>query len=128
MIVVAAAGNSGNGEPTYPAAYPFVVSVAATDDVDQLYPWSTHGSWVTLAAPGCSHDDRARRRLRRLLRHVCRGARSSPGLAALGYEAGAPSEAELEAALERTAKPLPGAVGSGRVDALQLVTAVRPVS
>ena len=119
-IIVAAAGNSGSGEPTYPAAYPFVVSVAATDDADQLYPWSAHGSWVTLSAPGCTMTTA----LGGGSASFCGTSAAAPlvsGLAALGYEAGAPSEAELEAALERTAKPLPGAVGSGRVDALALV-------
>jgi thermitase len=121
VLVVAAAGNSGSGDATYPAAYPFVVSVAATDDADQLYPWSTHGSWVTLAAPGCTVTTT----LGGGFGSFCGTSAAAPvvaGLAALGYAAGAPSEADLEAALERTAKPLPGAVGSGRVDALQLVS------
>ena len=120
-IVIAAAGNSGTGDETYPAAYPFVVSVAATDDADQLYPWSTHGSWVTLAAPGCTLTTA----LGGGFASFCGTSAAAPlvaGLAALGYEAGAPSETALEAALERTAKPLPGSVGSGRVDALQLVS------
>ena len=64
VLVVAAAGNNGSGDATYPAAYPFVVSVAATDDADQLYPWSSRGSWVTLAAPGCSLTTAARRWVR----------------------------------------------------------------
>jgi subtilisin family serine protease len=52
-IVVAAAGNTGNDVPQYPAAYPGVVAVAGTDDQDELYFWSSRGSWVQLAAPGC---------------------------------------------------------------------------
>jgi subtilisin family serine protease len=121
VMVVAAAGNAGNGDATYPASYPFVVSVAATDDSDQLYPWSTHGTWVTLAAPGCTMTTA----LGGGFAAFCGTSAAAPlvaGLAALGYEAGAPSEADLEAALERSAKPLPGEVGSGRVDALQLVS------
>ena len=124
-IVVAAAGNNGSGEATYPASYPFVVSVAATDDADQLYPWSSHGSWVTLAAPGCSLTTA----LGGGFATFCGTSAAAPlvaGLAALGYQAGALSEAALEATLERTAKPLPGAVGSGRVDALQLVRQFLP--
>jgi subtilisin family serine protease len=121
VLVVAAAGNSGGSDPTYPASYPFVVSVAATDDSDDLYPWSTHGSWVTLAAPGCSMTTA----MGGGFASFCGTSAAAPlvaGLAALGYEAGAPSEPDLEAALERTATPLPGAVGSGRVDGLALVT------
>ncbi len=53
-IVVAAAGNNGTSRRSYPAAYPGVVSVAATTPLDRLYSWSNRGSWVTLAAPGCA--------------------------------------------------------------------------
>jgi hypothetical protein len=52
-IVVASAGNNGTDTPQFPAAYPGVVSVGATDDRDELYFWSTRGSWVSLTAPGC---------------------------------------------------------------------------
>lgn len=54
VIVVAAAGNSGSVAPEYPADYPSVLSVSGTDQTDQLYPWSTRGSWVALSAPGCA--------------------------------------------------------------------------
>lgn len=57
-VVVAAAGNSGSSRRTYPAAYPGVISVAATNEVDRLYGWSNRGSWVTLAAPGCAFSGR----------------------------------------------------------------------
>ena len=58
VIVVAAAGNEGTSRRTYPAAYPGVISVAATNDSDRLYSWSNRGSWVTLAAPGCAYSGR----------------------------------------------------------------------
>lgn len=51
-LVVAAAGNSGSDEPEYPAAYPEVVAVAATDSQGAVTDFSTHGDWVDLAAPG----------------------------------------------------------------------------
>ena len=53
-MLVAAAGNTGTSDPTYPAAFPGVVGVAGTDPADARYTWSTYGSWVRLAAPGCS--------------------------------------------------------------------------
>jgi subtilisin family serine protease len=53
-IVVAAAGNDGSSRRFYPAALPGVISVAATDESDRLYPWSDYGSWVQVAAPGCN--------------------------------------------------------------------------
>lgn len=51
-VVVAAAGNSASSAPFYPAAYPNVLSVAATDQADDLTNFSQYGSWVLLAAPG----------------------------------------------------------------------------
>ncbi len=53
VIVVASAGNAGTDTPQYPAAYPGVLAVGATDDLDTLYFWSSFGPWVSLTAPGC---------------------------------------------------------------------------
>ncbi len=58
VVVVAAAGNEGSSRRTYPAAYPGVISVAATTESDRFYSWSNRGSWVTLAAPGCAYSGR----------------------------------------------------------------------
>lgn len=52
-VLVAAAGNNGVETPFYPAANPNVISVAATDENDQLYSWSNRGTWVNVTAPGC---------------------------------------------------------------------------
>jgi thermitase len=54
VLVVAAAGNAGTSDVTFPAAYPGVLSVTATDPADVRYSWSSYGGWVRLAAPGCS--------------------------------------------------------------------------
>lgn len=48
---VAAAGNSG-GSVGYPAAYPEVIAVSATDINNNLASWSSRGPEVDLAAPG----------------------------------------------------------------------------
>ena len=53
VIVVASAGNSGTEALQYPGAYPGVLAVGASDDLDDLYFWSTRGAWVSLTAPGC---------------------------------------------------------------------------
>jgi hypothetical protein len=53
VIVIGAAGNGGDTDPLYPAAYPGVLAVAGVDESGQLDDWSTRGSWVQLAAPGC---------------------------------------------------------------------------
>lgn len=51
-VVVAAAGNAGSKEPLYPAAYPEVIAVAATDMFDHRASYSSYGKHVALAAPG----------------------------------------------------------------------------
>ena len=53
VVVVASAGNAGTETLQYPAAYPGVLAVGATDDLDELYFWSSRGPWVSLTAPGC---------------------------------------------------------------------------
>jgi subtilisin family serine protease len=54
VTLVAAAGNEGNKAKFYPAAYPGVLSVAATTTTDSLFTWSSRGAWVKVAAPGCA--------------------------------------------------------------------------
>ncbi|MEV7571551.1 S8 family serine peptidase [Pseudarthrobacter sp. NPDC089323] len=52
-VLVAAAGNGGNTSKIYPAGYPNVIAVAATDNNDAKASFSTYGaSWVDIAAPG----------------------------------------------------------------------------
>ncbi len=51
IIQVAAAGNTG-GSVLYPAAYPEVIAVSATDQLDNVASWSSRGSEIDLAAPG----------------------------------------------------------------------------
>ncbi len=53
VMVVASAGNTGTEELRYPASFPEAVAVAATNDFDQLYFWSSRGPWIQLTAPGC---------------------------------------------------------------------------
>jgi RHS repeat-associated protein len=58
VVVVCSAGNAGSDlelTPYYPASFglPNVISVAATDEFDQLASWSNYGSaHATIAAPG----------------------------------------------------------------------------
>jgi thermitase len=51
-VVVAAAGNDGNATVNYPAGYPEVVSVAATDKRDARASFSNANADVEVAAPG----------------------------------------------------------------------------
>lgn len=54
IVLVAAAGNSGVSTLYYPAAYPGVIAVAATDANDVKAGFSNYGSWVDISAPGTS--------------------------------------------------------------------------
>ncbi len=51
-VLVAAAGNDGDATLNYPAAYPNVVSVAATDATDARASFSNANADVEVAAPG----------------------------------------------------------------------------
>jgi thermitase len=127
VVVVAAAGNDGLDDAMYPAAYPGVISVAATDEGDRLYSWSNHGAKVMLAAPGCNtapllHGRRA---------YFCGTSSATPmvaGIVALALSADANStRTEIEQALERAAVRING-VRSGRVDAARTIGAFAPKS
>jgi thermitase len=52
LVIVAAAGNSGRNEKTYPAATKCAIAVAASGATDAVSSYSTVDSWVDVAAPG----------------------------------------------------------------------------
>ncbi len=53
-VVVAAAGNYRTSQPSYPASYPHVISVSATQADDEFTNWSNYGLNVDVAAPGAA--------------------------------------------------------------------------
>ena len=52
VVLVASAGNNNTSSPQYPAAYPGVINVAATDLLDRKASFSNYGSNVFVDAPG----------------------------------------------------------------------------
>lgn len=53
VVLVAAAGNNGPRAPAaFPAAYPEVIAVTATDQSDGVFARANRGSYIALAAPG----------------------------------------------------------------------------
>lgn len=52
VIVTGSAGNANTSLPQYPAAYPSVVSVAATDVADKKGSFSNYGTSISVDAPG----------------------------------------------------------------------------
>ncbi|MCK4352576.1 S8 family serine peptidase [candidate division WOR-3 bacterium] len=51
-VPVGAAGNDNKEELFYPACFPMVLGVAATDSLDVKWDFSNYGDWVDLSAPG----------------------------------------------------------------------------
>jgi thermitase len=51
-ILIAAAGNKGGSEPSYPAYYVNCLAVAGTNKNNTLALLSSYGDWVDVAAPG----------------------------------------------------------------------------
>ena len=52
VVLVAAAGNEGLSSVSYPAAYPEVIGVGASDKLDHRASFSNYGSQLELMAPG----------------------------------------------------------------------------
>jgi len=54
IVIVAASGNDGYSSVSYPAAYPEVISVGATDSSDRVASWSNYDPDLDFVAPGVS--------------------------------------------------------------------------
>jgi subtilisin family serine protease len=51
-VIIAGVGNDNRSTPFYPAAYPEVLAVGATDNDDNKSGFSNYGDWVSVYAPG----------------------------------------------------------------------------
>lgn len=54
VVLIAASGNDNTQRPGYPAAYPEVLAVAATDSQQRKASFSNYGDYIDVAAPGVS--------------------------------------------------------------------------
>ncbi|NEQ72679.1 MAG: peptidase S8 [Okeania sp. SIO2C9] len=54
VVIIAAAGNSGQNSASYPARYPHVIGVSATDSSGEKASYSNFGAGVDISAPGGS--------------------------------------------------------------------------
>lgn len=54
VVLIAATGNDNTKRPGYPAAYPEVFAVSATDADDKRASYSNYGNYVDVVAPGTS--------------------------------------------------------------------------
>lgn len=134
IVQVAAAGNSGQAV-TYPAAYPAVIAVSATDSADSVASWSSRGPEVDLAAPGVNIYSTYKGQTYKSLSGTSMAAPHVTGVAALILSVpgkcdfggdGKCSPAEVQQRLETTAEDL-GAMGKDDVYGSGLVDAEKAV-
>ncbi len=120
VVLAAAAGNSGNSSPLYPAYYKNCIAVAATDKNDAKASWSNFGEWVDVAAPGVdifstlpNHKNYISRTYGKSLNYdyLSGTSMATPyvaGLAALVWTRYGTSNASVRDRIESTADTIPG--------------------
>lgn len=52
IAAIVAAGNGSGSAPTFPAARPSAIAIAATTEHDTRAAFSNHGDWIAVSAPG----------------------------------------------------------------------------
>ena len=134
IVMVAAAGNAGpKSPPLYPAAYPNVIGVSATDNQDALFAASNRGDYVAVAAPGVDVFLPVPDGKYQMLSGTSFSAAYVSGVVALMLERNpALKPAEVRAIVMKTARDLgaPGRddlFGAGEADAFAAVAAVNAV-
>jgi subtilisin family serine protease len=128
VLIVAAAGNSGSADVTFPAGEPGVVSVTGTDAADGRYAWANYGSWVMLAAPGCSPSTQVGGGYADFCGTSSAAAFAS-GVAGLARSASLSAPAEqIVAAMSSNAVRVGDFVATGRVDAAATMTTTLTVN
>jgi subtilisin family serine protease len=132
LVLVAAAGNAGpNSPPLYPAAYPNVIAVTATDDEDVLFARANRGDYIAVAAPGVDVLVPGLNGTYQLTTGTSVAAAEVSGVAALLIERNpALKPGDIRRILMRTAKDLgpkgrDREFGAGLVNAFQAVRAAR---
>ncbi|MFN0219213.1 MAG: S8 family serine peptidase [Hyphomicrobium sp.] len=121
IVVVAAAGNGGpEAKPAYPAAFPNVIAVTATDASDATYAQANRGAYIAVAAPGVDIIAAAPKGAYDISSGTSLAAAHVSGIAALLLEHDAKlTPAAVRERLAKTARTPSGAVdiGAGIVDA-----------
>jgi len=128
-ILIAAAGNKGGSEPSYPAYYADCLAVAGTNKNNSLALLSSYGDWVDVAAPGFNiYSELPQNQYGYKTGTSAAGAHVS-GVAALVFsiaedsnDNGAVND-EVRWAIENNCTPMgEDGVGKGLVNAFQAVT------
>jgi serine protease len=134
VIIIAAAGNGNQNAAVYPARYPKVISVAATDSAGKKAAYSNFGAGVDIAAPGGSDTGK-------ILQETIKGETGEPifiglqgtsmaaphvaGVAALIKASGVSEPEDIAKVLKQSARkvqkdPL-NHYGAGQLDAAEAV-------
>ena len=132
IVLVAAAGNSGPADNTvlYPAKYPEVIAVSATDENNCIAEWSSRGPEVELAAPGNNVYSTFKGGGYATISGTSMASPHVAGSAALVIASGVTDKSEVRSKLQSTADDLgsPGKdnlYGYGLVDAQEAATGVQ---
>jgi len=128
-ILIAAAGNKGGAEPSYPAYYVNCLAVAGTNENNSLALLSSHGDWVDVAAPGFNiYSELPQNQYGYKTGTSAAGAHVS-GVAALVFSVAEDSNGngaindDVRWAIENSCTPIAAdGVGQGLVNAFQAVT------
>jgi thermitase len=128
-ILIAAAGNKGTVEPSYPAYYENCLAVAGTNQNNSLALLSSYGDWVDVAAPGFNiYSELPQNQYGYKTGTSAAGAHVS-GVAALVYSVAEDSNGngavndEVRWAIEDSCTPTGvDGMGQGLVNAFQAVT------
>ncbi|MCK5124591.1 MAG: S8 family serine peptidase, partial [Dehalococcoidia bacterium] len=128
-ILIAAAGNKGGSELSYPAYYVNCLAVAGTNENDSLALLSSYGDWVDVAAPGFNiYSELPQNQYGYKTGTSSAGAHVS-GIAALVFSVAEDGNGngtvndEVRCAIESSCTPIAvDGVGQGLVNAFQAVT------
>jgi thermitase len=128
-ILIAAAGNKGGSEPSYPAYYVNCIAVAGTNENNSLALLSSYGDWVDVAAPGFNiYSELPQNQYGYKTGTSAAGAHVS-GVAALVFSIAEDDNGngfindEVRWAIENSCTPIAvDGVGQGLVNAFQAVT------
>ena len=128
-IIVAAAGNKGRSEPSFPAYYADCLAVAGTNRDDSLALLSSYGDWVDVAAPGFNIYSELPQTQYGYKTGTSTAAAHVSGVAALVFSVSEDRNGngtlndEVRWAIENSCSPVSGdGLGQGLVNAFQAVT------
>jgi len=131
-ILVAAAGNKGTSDPSYPACYDNCLAVAGTNENNSLALLSSHGDWVDVAAPGFNIYSELPRNQHGYKTGTSAAGAHVSGVAALVFSIAEDTNGngtvndEVRRAIENSCTPVGDDMGWGLVNAYGAVTKATP--